>query len=122
MFPAVWERISLGEYPSVAATLQGYAIYRVKNAVFPGIIESNADDQVQGVVYYDLDEQTMFELEMYESDLYERVSTEATTVQGNVVPCEVFRIPLSRKDVLSNETWDPRSFEQHNLNRYLEGQ
>ncbi|NOZ40114.1 MAG: gamma-glutamylcyclotransferase, partial [Planctomycetes bacterium] len=79
MFPEVWRRIDVGEFPSQPATLPGFAIYRVKDAVFPGIVRAEPDDLVNGVLYRNLEEDILFELEAYESDLYERIAVIAAT-------------------------------------------
>ncbi len=120
MFPQVWQRIDVGEYPSQPATLPGFAIYRVKDAVFPGIIRAEPDDHVNGVMYRNLDEDALFELDAYESGLYERIAVIAATEQGPV-ECTAFVIPESRRQALSNEVWNAEWFEKHQLAKYLHG-
>ena len=120
MFPAVWHRIDVGEFPSEPATLPGFSIYRIKDAVFPGIVRSAPDDLVHGRLYRSLDDDALFELDAYESDLYDRIPVIAATEQGPV-ECTAFVIPESRREALTNEVWDAKWFEQHQLERYLHG-
>jgi len=120
MFPEVWQRIDVGEFPSQPAALPGFAIYRVKDAVFPGIVRAEPNDMVSGLLYSNLDEDTLFELDAYESDLYERIAVIAATENGPL-ECTAFVIPDSRREALTNEPWDAKRFEQHELKRYLHG-
>lgn len=121
MFREVWQRIAVGEFPSEAATLNGYAIYRVRDAVFPGIVRASEDDQVCGRLYHGLDEESIFELEAYESDLYDRATVEVISVDGELVTAQAFVIPESRREALTDEAWDAAWFAKHELENYLAG-
>ena len=120
MFPEVWRRIGIGEYSSHPATLPGFAIYRVKDAVFPGIVRADPHHQVSGVLYLDLDEDVLFELDAYESDLYERIPVIVATEAGPF-ECTAFVIPDSRREALTDEPWDANWFKEHQLKKYLHG-
>ena len=50
MFPEVWERISIGPFPSRPATLRGYSIFRVRDALYPGILRSKNGAVVNGLL------------------------------------------------------------------------
>lgn len=121
MFPEVWRRIAIREAQNERATLNGFAIYRVKNAVFPGILRAREVDRVSGVLYRDLDEEVLFELDAYESDFYERQAVWVTTEAGEHVECQVYVIPARNRDKLSDEPWDAEWFAQHKLEHYLGG-
>ncbi len=120
MFPEVWERIAVGSFPSEPATLPGFAIFRVKNAVFPGIIRAEPDDQVSGKVYSNLDDDAIFELDAYESDLYERIPVIAATERGPI-ECTAYVIPDANREALTSEAWDSKWFAEHQLQKYLSG-
>lgn len=120
MFPQVWQRIDVGSFPSERATLPGFAIYRVRDAVFPGIVRAEPSDQVQGLVYLGLDEDALFELDAYESDLYDRIPVIAATEHG-AIECTAYVIPDANRDALTDEFWDPQWFREHQLEKYLNG-
>ena len=121
MFPQVWERIGIGDFTSTPATLPGFAIYRVRDAVFPGIVRASTKDCVKGVMYLGLDEETLFEIDTYESGLYEREEVTATLANGEVVQCSAYVIPNSRCQALTDEPWDSARFEKEELEKYLNG-
>ena len=121
VFPEVWQRIAVREATAERATLRGFAIYRVKNAVFPGIVRAGEEDRVAGVLYRDLDEDTLFELDAYESDFYERLDVSVVTEKGESVECQAYFLPDSRRNMLTDEPWDAEWFAEHKLANYLKG-
>ena len=120
-FPEVWKRISLGEFESLPASLHGYSIYRVRDAVFPGIIAEGESTVVEGRVFMNLDEETFFELDAYESDLYDRLEVFVSLENGEQLPCQAFVIPENRRHALTDEPWDSAHFEENELQKYLSG-
>ena len=121
VFPEVWQRIAVREAAAQSATLSGYAIYRVKDAVYPGIVRAGEVDRVSGVLYRDLDDDTLFELDAYESDFYQRLAVWVTTGDGESVECQAYVVPDSRRDMLTDEPWDTQWFAEHKLAKYLKG-
>jgi len=119
-FPEVWQRIDVGPFESVPAVLPGFAIFRVRNAVFPGIIRGEPGDHVSGLVFRGLLEEDLFELEAYESDLYDRIDVIAASDQGPL-ECSAFVIPESHRSALTNEFWDTDQFKKHQLAKYVSG-
>jgi gamma-glutamylcyclotransferase (GGCT)/AIG2-like uncharacterized protein YtfP len=121
VFPEVWRRIAVREAAAERAVLSGYAIYRVKDAVFPGMVCADKKDRVPGVLYRDLDEDTLFELDAYESDFYRRETVTVVTQAGETVECQAYTVPDSRRDMLTDEPWDTEWFAEHELENYLDG-
>ena len=120
-FPEVWKRIAVGEVHSEPATLNGFAIYRVRDAVFPGIRRSREVDAVKGMLYRDLDEETLFELDTYESDFYNRETVWVSTEDEQAIECQAYVVPPSNYNMLSEEIWDPQWFAENELEKYLKG-
>jgi len=121
MFAEVWKRIGLKQHPSQSAILPGYAIYRIRNALIPGILCAGPEDQVRGVLYHGLDEATLEELDVYESDLYQRTTVRAQSLDSELFECQAYVIPAANRRVLSAETWDADWFRKHGLAQYLRG-
>lgn len=121
VFPEVWQRIAVREATAERATLCGFAIYRVKDAIFPGIVRAGEMDRVSGMLYRDLDDDTLFELDAYESDFYQRLAVSVVTEEGELVECQSYLVPDSRRDMLTDEPWDAQWFAEHKLAKYLKG-
>ncbi len=120
-FAKVWQRIGIGPFESQPATLHGYAAYRLQDAVFPGIVPASDEDFVTGVLYHGLDEETLFELDAYESDLYSRAPVQVVTDDGTQLECQAFVIPESHRKALTDEVWDAKHFAEVELVKYLNG-
>ncbi|MEO2048770.1 MAG: gamma-glutamylcyclotransferase family protein [Pirellulales bacterium] len=121
MYAEVWECIGLKRCVAQPAILSGFAIYRVCDSLFPGIIQAGPDDQVQGVLYHDLEVGTLVELDAYESELYERTTVYALNQDSVRIKCQDYVIPLANRAALSNDVWDSDWFQQHGLAKYLQG-
>jgi gamma-glutamylcyclotransferase (GGCT)/AIG2-like uncharacterized protein YtfP len=121
MFADVWKRIGIVQFASQPATLSGFAIYRIRGALIPGIIRTGPEDQVQGILYHGLDEATLEELDVYESDLYQRTTVHARGRDSELFECQTYVIPVANRKVLSAEAWDADWFQQHGLAQYLRG-
>ncbi len=121
MFAEVWKRIGIQQCDSQPAILPGYAIYRIRGALIPGIIRTGPEDQVQGVVYHGLDETTLEELDVYESDLYQRSIVHARSFDSEPLECQAYVIPAANRKVLSAEVWDADWFKRQGLAQYLRG-
>lgn len=121
MFPEVWQRISIDLFPGQPATLRGYSMFRVKDAVYPGITPCDSASEVRGIIYCDLDEDTLFELDTYESTFYKRQPVRATLNDGSEIDCHAYIVPPSRRDMLTDDPWDSNWFRTHELDKYLNG-
>src|SRR4051794_24181265 len=72
MFPEVWRAVVGRHFESVEGRAAGYAIFRVRDAVFPGILAAAEGSHVSGVVYLDVDLPTLQRLDAFEDAFYER--------------------------------------------------
>ena len=120
-FREVWKRIAVCEVQSEPATLNGFAIFRVRDAVFPGIKRAREVDCVRGLLYRDLDDETLFELDTYESDFYRRETVWVSTEQEEAIECQAYVVPAPHYNLLTEEPWDPQWFAENELERYLRG-
>ena len=46
---------------------------------------------------------------------------EVITEEGESVECQVYLVPDSRRDMLTEEPWDSQWFAEHKLAKYLKG-
>ena len=121
MFAEVWKRIGIKQRAAQPAILPGFAIYRIHGALIPGIIRTDPEDQVEGVLYHGLNEATLEELDVYESDLYRRTTVRVRSLDSEPCECQAYVIPVANRRVLSAEAWDADWFQQHGLAQYLRG-
>jgi gamma-glutamylcyclotransferase (GGCT)/AIG2-like uncharacterized protein YtfP len=109
MFPEVWRSVVGRTFATVEGSAAGYAIFRVQDAVFPGIVEA-ADDAVRGVVYLDVDEESVARLDRFEDTFYERRAIAVNCENGTGITSDAYVVSHGNRSVLTNERWDAESF------------
>ena len=125
MVPEIWHAVTGLPENSTArpANLRGYQRRRVEGADFPGIFASKSqDDVVHGCVYENITAEVFDRLDRYEDHFYQRVEVVVEVVDSEPasLPCQAFIIPASGIGILSDDPWDPETFRENSLERYLE--
>jgi gamma-glutamylcyclotransferase (GGCT)/AIG2-like uncharacterized protein YtfP len=110
MFQEVWRSVAGRDFPAIAGTARGYAIYRVQDAVFPGIVETTANDYVEGVVYLDVDEDAVDRLDRFEDEFYVRQSLAVECEDGASRTADAYVVPEKNRSVLTAEPWRRDAF------------
>ena len=110
MFPEVWQTVVGRSFETVAGTAVGFKIYRVCDAVFPGITVGGGTDGVEGVVYLDVDAASVARLDRFEDDFYVRQALSIDCSDGRQRTAEAYVVPPANLHVLTDERWDRESF------------
>jgi gamma-glutamylcyclotransferase (GGCT)/AIG2-like uncharacterized protein YtfP len=110
MFPEVWRAVVGREFPAVEGTATGFAIYRVRDAVFPGIIAAGETNSIRGVVYLDVDEASLERLDVFEDDFYERQALWIDCDDGERRGADAYVVPAHNHAVLTDDPWHRDEF------------
>ena len=110
MFPEICQAVVVRSFESVEGTAMGYAIFRVSNAVFPGITPAGDNDRVHGVVYLNVDETAVSRLDLFEDDFYERQTLRVQCADGENRAAEAYVVPPQNRHVLTGEPWQRAAF------------
>jgi gamma-glutamylcyclotransferase (GGCT)/AIG2-like uncharacterized protein YtfP len=105
MFPEVWQAVVGREFATVEGTAGGHAIFRVRDAVFPGITAAADKDAVPGVVYLDVDDRSIERLDRFEDDFYERQILWIDCDDGKRRDAGAYVVPAHNRAVLTDEPW-----------------
>jgi len=116
MFEDVWNRLVRGNYLSQKATLMGYARRSVKNDEYPVIFQAN--ELVEGVVYYDISEEDMITLDAFEGEYYERKEVELLVKNQPVNAC-VYVLKEHYFDIIDPKSWSEAHFATEGIKRFL---
>ena len=73
MFPEVWQAVVGRPFAAIAGQVSGYALYRVRDAVFPGMVATTTGAPVVGIVYLDVDDEAVARLDRFEDDFYRTI-------------------------------------------------
>jgi gamma-glutamylcyclotransferase (GGCT)/AIG2-like uncharacterized protein YtfP len=119
MVPEVWQAVVGREFATVRGEVQGFAVYRVRNSVYPVMVEAPPESCVAGLIYLDVDEAALAALDDFESELYDRVSVNALVASSETMPCHAYVLPARRAHFATNESWELSRFRLNDLAAYL---
>ena len=105
MFPEVWLPVVGRSFETVAATAPGFEIFRVRDAVFPGIAVGTGNCSVPGLVYRDVDDKSAERLDRFEDDFYERRSIAVDCADGQRRMADAYVVPVANLGMLTNDPW-----------------
>lgn len=108
--PAILYRILNRMPEATPARLNDFARYRISGENFPGI-HPCPGTQIDGTVYFDLEEQEWQQLDHYESDLYLRQTLQVICEDGTLLAAEAYVIPPQHEHQLTREPWALADFE-----------
>jgi gamma-glutamylcyclotransferase (GGCT)/AIG2-like uncharacterized protein YtfP len=111
MFPEVWQAVVGRQFASVGGHVSRFALYRVRDAVFPGILATtSAADVVRGVVYLDVDAAGVTRLDQFEDDFYRRETVTVGCVDGRICDADAYVVPPEKRGMLTEEPWSRDEF------------
>ncbi|MGE3243852.1 MAG: gamma-glutamylcyclotransferase family protein [Pirellulales bacterium] len=124
MFPEVWRIVVGRDFESRPATLANYQIFRVADAVYPGIIASDTNPPlnpqpltlnpqlppVPGVLYLDVDAASLIRLDRFEGHDYRRLQVEVATADNQPIRADTYIIPPDHRHLLTDEIWTAANF------------
>ena len=110
VFPDVWRAVVGRSFATVAGSVAGFAIYRVRDAVYPGIVATTDESSVRGVVYLDVDRESVERLDQFEDDFYRRVGVPIVCDDGVLREAGTYVIPEEYSSLLTDENWSAEEF------------
>jgi gamma-glutamylcyclotransferase (GGCT)/AIG2-like uncharacterized protein YtfP len=110
MFPEVWRAVAGRSFETVEGKLRDYSIYRVVDAVYPGIVVADGNSSVPGVVYLDVDGAAVARLDRFEDDFYVRQTLMIDCEDGQRRRADAYVVPPEQRHVLTDEPWTRESF------------
>jgi len=118
MIPAVMYAATARHFRFKKAMLRGYARFTVKGESYPGIIPQ-ADAITGGIIYLNVDEQSLERLDAFEGELYQRTPIRVETEREEILNAETYVIKPEYRGFLSSKGWDTKEFIQKHLETFL---
>ncbi|NOG60727.1 MAG: gamma-glutamylcyclotransferase [Proteobacteria bacterium] len=115
--PVVMHAVTGKELKPVAATLVGYQCFKFREKTFPGIIK-NSTCTIDGMLYRNIDQQTLERIDQFEDVAYERCMLDVQ-VGDKTEQAFVYVTRDEYRKWLSDEEWDLVEFEREHLEKYL---
>jgi gamma-glutamylcyclotransferase (GGCT)/AIG2-like uncharacterized protein YtfP len=120
LIPAVMEAVTGKSFESTEAVLQGYARYRLKGRIYPGITKV-PNRSVDGCVYHGIDNPVLGLIDAFEADEYQRVRVTVTGTDGVLISANTYVITPAHSTLLTRQDWDLDGFVKKHLESYLQG-
>jgi gamma-glutamylcyclotransferase (GGCT)/AIG2-like uncharacterized protein YtfP len=120
MFEPVWQAAVGKTYRTKKGVVRGYAVYRVREDVYPAMIKAGDDDSVEGLIYFDVDEETLDTLDRFEGVFYDRKKINVSTDRSQGVSCHAYVIKPAHFDILDCDIWSAEWFEANGLKKFLD--
>ena len=118
MLPAVMQAVTGRSFADRPAILPDHARYRLKRRVYPGIIASPGD-YVAGLLYSDIDKDSLRRLDAFESVLYARREVRVRLTDGRLDDAWAYLVAPEHAHLLTDQPWDLVDFQQRHLAAYL---
>ncbi len=110
MVSSIFESVTGHTFGFKRATLSGYARFCLKYDCYPGIIEA-AGDKTEGMVYFDVDDSSLWKLDQFEGEYYFRTPVPVTIGNKTILDTETYVIKPEYRHILSNRLWDFAEFK-----------
>ncbi len=118
--PQVIRAVTGRDYFGKTAVLRDYAIYRVKNAEYPGITYS-VGGATEGILYQDISNADLKTLDLFEGEFYDRQMLEVQLPDQAIEKAWVYVIAQHHIGVLSEDIWRLTDFLDNGLDKFMKG-
>ncbi len=106
MDPTIWSRVAQQECASRRAMLLGYEARRLRGVTFPGLVEC-AGRSAPGLLYYDVSDAALQQLDEYEDDFYERIEVTVELEDGTRERAQVYLMDSKHQELVLPDRWTP---------------
>ena len=100
------------------ALLHDYRRYRVRNAVYPGIVPESGG-VVRGTVYFNLAESAWQRLDLFEGEMYRRQTVEVKFADRRTQRAQTYIVRPEFTSRLSRREWSSDEFLREGKSRFL---
>ena len=118
MIPSVMHVVTARHFRSQKAILRDYARFRVKGESYPGIIPVT-DAITEGIIYFNVNEFSLEQLDTFEGDLYERTRIWVETEEKQILNAQAYVIQSKYLGYLSRKEWNVKEFIKKELDMFL---
>lgn len=120
MYSEVWQYVVNGLYASQKATISGYKRVAVRDENYPMLIPDNSQGEVAGVLYMQVSEQDIENLDAFEGAQYDRISTQVNIDASHIEIAEVYIANAVGLELALEQAWDQTRFETFGLAQFCE--
>lgn len=118
MFADVFLQVTGQTCQSTPAELVGWRRYGLKGLSYPGAVQTDqANDRIQGVLWFDVSAAALAALDQFEGDQYRRVTTHAQTNDGKTFQVQIYEWLMTSE---LEGSWSPEVFNQRHRASFVQ--
>jgi len=118
MFAPVWDSLVGNHYESEPAVLGGFRRYAVRDEEYPVIKPDKNNACVEGVIYYDVGDEDLGELDTFEGNYYTR--QKVFVIAGSKRVCaEVYVLRPRYYAIALPQPWDAEKFSHQGIHQFM---
>lgn len=119
MVPRVMEAVCGYAQPGVAAVLPNHRCRLVNGEVYPAIVPKQGE-QVNGLVYRNLSDQELEQLDRFEGDMYRRGRVDIV-IDRQTTTAQTYLLAAAFRQLLSDTPWDLEHFMVDGIQYFIAG-
>ena len=118
MFRDVVKAVAGKTFPAKGGRLNGFAQFAVKDEGQSAMILF-PDRVVEGVVYFDVDDESLARVDAFQGNRFEREEVSVETEEGGWLEAGAYCLKLRRRKILSVDEWDEDDYRDNHLKKVL---
>ena len=119
MFEPVWRQVTGCFHKSQKAILAGYERKSVKGQVYPVLIPSIKPVKLDGLVYFDINEEVLYKLDYFEGEVYSREKIKVKISGGKDINAQTYVLKTEYYRIIDDNIWDPLRFKREHMVLFL---
>ncbi len=116
--PDVFKAATGKIHKGVKAKLPGYAMYKVRNSEYPGVVRSS-NSETAGILYTSISEEELELIDLFEGDFFTRKLLNVIQQSNKMCKAWVYILSDHNKDKLTSEPWIIKDFLKNDLKDFL---
>ena len=119
MFDTVWLQVTGSLNKNRKAKIRGFRRMSVNGEVYPALIPGSANDIVEGILYFAVDDLTLRRLDRFEGSAYEPQQINVVLSDDCFIPARCYVLKKEYYHIIDGQKWDPGQFEKVHLQSFL---
>jgi gamma-glutamylcyclotransferase (GGCT)/AIG2-like uncharacterized protein YtfP len=117
MVPSIFKSVTGRDFRSQPGCISDYGRFALRHDSYPGIIEAEGYI-TEGIIYFDVDEASVSELDEFEGEYYRRTPVCVKLDIKSFIDAETYVIKQEYRHSLSSREWDFEEFKKKFQNEF----